>query len=83
MAIVIPEKVSLEDLDEAMRHIQSMLALPGIERNRRNLLLTSLDDLLDARLEITQEEEFLLKLEQEASNGNQRSSTNNAKALSE
>lgn len=83
MAIVIPETVSLEDLDEAMRHIQSMLALPGIERDRRNLLLTSLDDLLDARLEITQEAEFLLKLEQEALNGNQRSSANNAKALPE
>ena len=83
MAIVIPEIVSLEELDEAMRHIQSMLALPGIERERRNILLTSLDDLLDARLEITQEAEFLLKLEQEAANANTRSGVNNSKAIPE
>jgi hypothetical protein len=83
MAIVIPELVSLEDLDEAMSHIQSMLALPGMERERRNLLLTSLDDLLDARLEITQEAEFLLRLEQEASNADTRSSANYIKALPE
>jgi len=82
MAIVIPELVSLEDLDEAMSHVQNMLALPGIERERRNILLSALDDLLDARLEITQEAEFLLRLESEASNANTRSGANNAKALS-
>lgn len=81
MAIVIPERVSLEELDEAMSHIQSMLALPGIERDRRNILLSSLDDLLDARLEITQEEEFLIRLESEASNANTRSGVNHSKAL--
>ena len=64
-----------------MSHIQSMLALPGIERERRNLLLTSLDDLLDARLEITQEAEFLLRLEEEAANADTGSSVNYIKAL--
>jgi hypothetical protein len=83
MAIVIPELVSLEDLDEAMSHVQNMLALPGMERERRNILLSALDDLLDARLEITQEAEFLLRLESEASNADTRSGANNAKALSE
>jgi hypothetical protein len=82
MAIVIPELVSLEDLDEAMSHVQNMLALPGMERERRNILLSALDDLLDARLEITQEAEFLLRLESEASNADTRSGANNAKALS-
>ena len=33
-----------------------MLAVPGIEKTRRDILLGSLDDLLDARLEITQSE---------------------------
>lgn len=83
MAIVIPEIVSLAELDEAMSHIQSMLACPEIQRDRRNLLLSALDDLLDARLEITQEAEFLLKLEQEASNANTGSGTNNLKAVPE
>ena len=83
MAIVITEEASVTDIDEAMRHIQTMLAEPGIEKNRRNLLLSSLDDLLDARLEITQLEDFLLELEQEADNGNQGSSANNIKAIPE
>jgi hypothetical protein len=83
MAIVITEEASVTDIDEAMRHIQTMLAEPGIEKNRRNLLLSSLDDLLDARLEITQLQDFLLELEQEADYGNQGSSTNNIKALPE
>ena len=83
MAIVITEEASVTDIDEAMRHIQTMLAEPGIEKNRRNLLLSSLDDLLDARLEITQLQDFLIELEQEADNGNQGSSTNNIKAIPE
>jgi hypothetical protein len=83
MAIVITEEASVTDIDEAMRHIQNMLAEPGIEKNRRNLLLSSLDDLLDARLEITQIQDFLLELEQEADYGNQGSSTNNIKTLPE
>ena len=83
MAIVITEEASVKDIDEAMRHIQSMLAEPGMTKERRNLLLSSLDDLLDARLEITQLQEFLIKLEEEAQNGNQGSSANNLKALPE
>ena len=81
MAIVITEEASVTDIDEAMRHIQSMLAVPGIEKNRRNLLLSSLDDLLDARLEITQLQEFLIGLEQEAGHGNKRSSVDKFEAL--
>lgn len=83
MAIVITEEASVNDIDEAMRHIQSMLAEPGIDKTRRNLLLSSLDDLLDARLEITQLQEFLIELEQEADHGNQGSSVNHLKALPE
>jgi len=83
MAIVITEEASVTDIDEAMRHIQNMLAEPGIEKNRRNILLSSLDDLLDARLEITQLQEFLIELEQEVDYGNQGSSTNHLKALPE
>jgi hypothetical protein len=83
MAIVITEEASVSDIDEAMRHIQNMLAEPGMEKNRRNILLESLDDLLDARLEITQLQEFLIELETEANNGNQGSSVNHPKALPE
>lgn len=77
------EEASVSDIDEAMRHIQSMLAIPGIEKTRRNLLLESLDDLLDARLEITHAEEILLELQTEADNGHQRSGADNAKAIPE
>jgi hypothetical protein len=83
MAIVITEEASVSDIDEAMRHIQNMLAEPGMEKNRRNILLESLDDLLDARLEITQLQEFLVELETEANNGNQGSSLNHPKTLPE
>ena len=75
------EEASVTDIDEAMRHIQSMLAIPGIEKNRRNILMESLNDLLDARLEITQTEQYLLEFEQEANNGNKRSGVDNSKAL--
>jgi hypothetical protein len=81
MAIVITEEVNVKDIDEAMAHIQTMLAVPGIEKNRRNFLLESLDDLLDARLEITKLAEFLLTLEEEATHGDTGSSANNAQTL--
>lgn len=77
------DEASVKDIDEAMCHIQSMLAVPGIEKTRRNILMESLDDLLDARLEITQMEQYLLQFEQEANNGNKRSGVNNPKALPE
>jgi hypothetical protein len=83
MAIVITEEANVSDIDEAMAHVQKMLAEPDIEINRRNFLLESLDDLLDARLEITRLAEYLLTLEEEATNGNQGSSTNNAETLPE
>jgi hypothetical protein len=57
MTIVVTEKVSVEEIDEAMRHVQSLLVDPKLAPRRRNLLLSSLDDLLDARLELAQEAE--------------------------
>jgi hypothetical protein len=76
------QEASVVDIDEAMRHIQNMLAEPGMSKNRRNILLESLDDLLDARLEITQAEQFLIEFTAEANNGNQRNSVNDAKTIS-
>jgi predicted AAA+ superfamily ATPase len=83
MAIVITEEASVKDIDEAISHIKKMLAESGMDKSRRNILLGSLDDLLDARLEITQEEQMALEFNQEATNGNTGSSVNNAKALPE
>ena len=77
------EEASVTDIDEAMRHIQSMLAVPGIEKTRRNILLESLDDLLDARLEITHSEQTLLQFVPEAENGNKRSGVDNSQAIPE
>jgi hypothetical protein len=66
MTVVITEIVSVEELDEAMKHIQKLLIDSRLTPRRRNLLLSSLDDLLDARLEIAER--------QEAENGNKTSS---------
>jgi hypothetical protein len=66
MTVVITEIVSVEELDEAMKHIQQLLIDSRLTPRRRNLLLSSLDDLLDARLEIAER--------QEAENGNKTSS---------
>jgi len=81
MAIVITGEASVKDIDEAMSHIKTMLAESGMDKSRRNILLSSLDDLLDARLEITQEEQMALEFNQEATNGNTGSSVNNAQTL--
>ena len=50
--IVIEEKVTLEDLDEAISNVYAMLKSDNYG-NRKQLLETSLDDLLDARLNLT------------------------------
>jgi len=52
--VQIEEEVTIEDLDEAMQHLQTLLADPRLIPRRRNFLLSSLDDLLDARLEMTE-----------------------------
>ena len=52
MTILVTEEVTVADIDEAMKHIQLLLSDSRINPKRRNLLLSSLDDLLDARLEL-------------------------------
>jgi hypothetical protein len=52
MSVVINEEVTVEDLDEAMRHIQVLLIDDRLKPQRRNLLLETLDDLLDERLKL-------------------------------
>jgi hypothetical protein len=52
MSVVITEEVTVEDLDEAMKHIQVLLADDRLKPQRRNLLLETLDDLLDERLKL-------------------------------
>jgi hypothetical protein len=51
------EEATIEDLDEAMVWIQSLLADPRLKPLRRNILLGELDSLLDARLELTEKEQ--------------------------
>jgi hypothetical protein len=52
MSVVINEEVTVEDLDEAMKHIQLLLVDDRLKPQRRNLLLETLDDLLDERLKL-------------------------------
>lgn len=71
------------DIDEAIRHIQNMLAEPSMAKSRRNILLDCLDDLLEARYEITQTQQLGIELMVEAINGDKRSSVDNAKTISQ
>ena len=71
MTIVVTEEVTLADIDEAMKHIQLLLADTRIAPRRRNILLESLDDLLDARLELG------------GSNGNPKSHSDGTQSVSE
>ena len=48
----IEEEVTVEELDEAMLHIQTLLADPLLITRRKLILISSLYDLLDARLEM-------------------------------
>lgn len=52
MTVVITEEVTVEELDEAMKHIQVLLADDRLKPQRRNVLLETLDDLLDERLKL-------------------------------
>lgn len=59
MSLTIDEEVTVEDIDEAIRHISNMLKTDeyGNRMNwrKKELLQVSLDDLLDARLRLTRE----------------------------
>jgi hypothetical protein len=59
MSVAVTEDVTLEDIDEAIAHIFRMLKTDeyGNRMNwrRKELLQNSIDDLLDARLRMTQE----------------------------
>ena len=52
MTVLVTEEVTIAEIDEAMQHIQLLLSDTRLNPRRRNLLLSSLDDLLDARLEL-------------------------------
>lgn len=54
MSVVVTEEVTVAEIDEAMRHIQVLLADDRLKPSRRNLLLSTLDDLLDERLKLAQ-----------------------------
>ena len=59
MSVTIEDDVTIEDIDEAIRHIFSMLKTDefGNRMNwrKKELLQNSIDDLLDARLRLAQE----------------------------
>ena len=59
MSVAITEDVTLEDIDEAIKHIFNLLKTDeyGNRMNwrKKELLQNSIDDLLDARLRLTQE----------------------------
>lgn len=56
MSVVVTEEVTVAEIDEAMRHIQVLLADDRLKPSRRNLLLGTLDDLLDERLKLAQQQ---------------------------
>ena len=52
----IEESVTIEDIDQAIMHIKTMLVEKygnRLTHHRRELLKSSIDDLLDARLTLT------------------------------
>ncbi|MFN5250022.1 MAG: hypothetical protein ACK5DE_03185 [Bacteroidota bacterium] len=61
MSVAITDDVTLEDIDEAIAHIFAMLRTDqyGNRMNwrKKELLQNSIDDLLDARLRLTQGEQ--------------------------
>ena len=54
MTVVLTEEVTLEDIDEALKHVYNMLKTDiygnRMDWRKKEMLQTSLDDLLDARL---------------------------------
>jgi hypothetical protein len=59
MSIAVTDDVTLEDIDEAIAHIFRMLKTDEygnrMDWRKKELLQNSIDDLLDARLRMTQE----------------------------
>lgn len=59
MSVAITEDVTLEDIDEAIRHIFKMLKTDEfgnrMDWRKKQLLENSIDDLLDARIRLTKE----------------------------
>lgn len=56
MSLAITDDVTLEDIDEAIKHINGMLKTDEygnrMDWRKRELLQKSIDDLLDARLSL-------------------------------
>jgi len=54
MTVLMTEEVTLEDIDEALKHVNNMLKTDiygdRMDWRKKEMLQTSLDDLLDARL---------------------------------
>jgi hypothetical protein len=59
MTLVIEEEVTIADIDEALNHLNLMLKTDQygdrLTWQKKQLILQSLDDLLDVRLELTKE----------------------------
>lgn len=59
MTLAITEDVTVDDIDEAIAHIFGMLKTDEygnrMDWRKKELLQNSIDDLLDARLKLTQE----------------------------
>lgn len=59
MSVAITDDVTLDDIDEAIKHIFKMLKTDEygnrMDWRKKELLQNSIDDLLDARLRLTQE----------------------------
>lgn len=59
MSIAVTDDVTLEDIDEAIAHIFRMLKTDEygnrMDWRKKEILQNSIDDLLDARLRMTQE----------------------------
>jgi hypothetical protein len=59
MTLVIEEEVTVADIDEALAHINLMLKTDHygnrLTWKKKQILLQSVDDLLDVRLVLTQE----------------------------
>jgi hypothetical protein len=56
MSVQITEEITLDDIDETIRHINDMLKTDEygnrMDWRKKEMLLLSIDDLLDARLNL-------------------------------
>jgi hypothetical protein len=61
MSVAITDDVTIEDIDEAIKHIFAMLKTDEFGNRmswrKKELLQNSIDDLLDARLRLSQGEQ--------------------------